>query len=65
MTFTIDDPLAVALVYRAIHDISRRDNPRGHRRCHACHPEMALRPLAVDGHKYHARQLARVRRKNR
>lgn len=62
-TFTIDDPIALAVLYRAIHDIGQRDNPRGHRRCKTCHPGMDYRPLAVDGHEYHRRHLARIRRK--
>lgn len=31
-------------------------------RCKACHPEQDRRPLAVNGHEYRRRQLARVRR---
>lgn len=32
-------------------------------RCRTCHPEQDRRPLPVNGHAYHRRQLARVRRK--
>lgn len=40
-----------------------QDHPDSYSHCRACHPEQAPRPLAVDGHEYHRRQLARVRRK--
>jgi hypothetical protein len=48
--------------WRWLHDLDRACYPRRHRRCHVCHPEWS-RPLAVNGHEYRRRQLARIRRK--
>ena len=54
-----------AEVYRLIHDLDRSMYPKRHRHCRTCHPEMDVRPLAINGQDYHCRQMARQKRKRR
>jgi hypothetical protein len=66
ITVDVEDFIGqLAEVYRAIHDHHAAAFPKFHRHCPTCHPEMAPRPLAVNGREYHRRQRARTRRKNR
>jgi hypothetical protein len=39
--------------------------PGRHGHCLTCHPEMDVHPLAINGHDYHRRQMARQKRKRR
>jgi hypothetical protein len=50
--------------WRWLHHLDRACYPRRHRRCHICHPRWS-RSLAVNGHEYHRRQLARTKRRHR
>ena len=49
----------------AAHDFHAAWRPRGHRRCVTCHPGRKPKPLAVNGHEYRRRQLARQKRRKR
>lgn len=63
VTVDISDFMAkVTEAWRWFHDLHRACYPRRHRRCHTCHPKWS-RPLAVNGHEYHRRQLARRSRR--
>jgi len=48
---------------RQVHDLSAALAPAEHRRCLTCHPSRKPKPLAVNGHEYHRRQMARRRRR--
>jgi hypothetical protein len=65
VTITVDATGALASIYRMLHDIDLAHRPRKHGHCPTCHPEMDVRPLAVNGHDYHRRRKARQRRKHR
>ena len=45
------------------HDVHLVLFPRKHKRCVTCHPRLKPKPLAVDGHEYRRRQLARRKRR--
>jgi len=48
---------------KAFHGLGAAFFPSQHRRCLTCHPSQRPKPLAVNGHEYHRRQMARRRRR--
>lgn len=65
LTVTADTATFGRQLRAAEHTIDAWRQPRGHRRCPSCHPEMAPRPLAVNGDDYRRRQLNRAKRRRR
>ena len=76
LSITVDYSDAAAAFRRLVRQMIRliRDGKRARHsqrhegkfaRCRACHPEQDRRPLAVNGHDYRKRQLARQRRRRR
>ena len=74
LTITVDNSEASATLRRLIRQMirliragkrlaHRRAHPGSYSRCRICHPEQAPGPLAVNGHRYHRRQLNRVKRR--
>jgi hypothetical protein len=64
LRFPITDE-AFPMMHLMFGDLHRPVFGCGPGHCRICHPEMAPRPLAVDGRAYHQRRQARQRRKNR
>lgn len=62
LSITVDYSDAKAEFRRLVRLICRL-TPGSHSHCRTCHPEMAPRPLAVNGDDYRRRQLARTRRR--